>query len=64
MKCPHCNNELKYPETASIDAMKYQIAVHIATECCGKMVEIIPVFSVRVEKYEGHEENDWGSFYS
>lgn len=66
MRCPQCNKTLQYPSYAWHNATNYRQSVRVTTECCGKIVRLSPVYSVRVEKAEGIDYgegpvDDWGT---
>lgn len=59
MKCPHCSNELRYPDKAYFNAVTYLKPCTVVTQCCGNAIRIIPrvhleVIAACVEK------DDWG----
>lgn len=61
MKCPHCNNELKYPDYAYSEVYHYHDACTVKTDCCGEAVRLIPRFEVEVVCARGVIVDDWGN---
>jgi len=63
MRCPHCGNTVSLPANTRINMESYGRSCHTVTECCGKIVRAIPIFTYRVEmpyKVENIREDDWG----
>ncbi len=59
--CPHCNKPLKIPNRAYHNADNYNQICHVTTECCYKMIKIIPTRSYRITVDDTNkEEDDWG----
>lgn len=65
MKCPHCNEEIKCPNYAWHNVTSYKESVCVTTECCYRIVMLIPTVSVEIIKAEGEDHGDgpedyWG----
>lgn len=60
MKCPHCGNELAFPIRAYSNMRRYWKVTTVVTECCGKMVRLIPRFDFEAVKSDV-EVDDWGN---
>jgi len=59
-ECPHCGNELKYPEAAYRNADAYGGPVTVATGCCGKGIVLTRAgISIR-PRYGPAGKDDWG----
>lgn len=64
MKCPHCENELKYPDYAYNQAYNYHESSTVTTDCCGYAVRVVPRFAVQIGKVTGDSDtDDWGVRY-
>jgi hypothetical protein len=59
--CPHCHKPLKVPNRAFHNADAYNQTCHVTTECCYKMIKIVPrrSYSISVDD-TNKEEDDWG----
>ena len=61
MKCPHCKKELILPDHAILNMESYHKPVKTLTICCGKIVDVQPIFSYQASKNKEDDVDDWGN---
>lgn len=59
MICPNCKQEIKLPVRATFNADQYGTTNTTVTNCCGRIVWLIPIRAYRVEPSDVLQD-DWG----